>query len=317
MKIPKTVQLTYGDSPGNRNLINAINGNIRNIVNYLLHLDITARTRETLRVGETKQLAITATPADAALTYVSSNAAIATVSSGGLVTAIAVGEVTITTTGAKSGLTSGTMTIDFIVISNTQVKLEVSEMVVESEVFTILNVGETKQLTVSVTPIDSSLGYVSSDESIATVSSTGIVTAVAEGQIDITITGAKTGLTSGTAVVVFKIIPTNQVKVINRISESEDVQIEYKRATYSDVTTIQFSQGYPYPPVITAGLMYDYATPGEHGVGDYDISPIVELIITQVGGVNYYTSCKVHWKGSPPSSIANAYTTIIAVCRLV
>lgn len=133
MKIPKTVQLTYGDSPGNRNLINVINGNIRSIVNYLLHLDIpipdSTGVYETLRVDETKQLEITTTPTDATLSYASSDTAIATVSSGGLVTAVAEGQAEITITGAKSGLTSGTAVVVFKVIPADMVKVETTTTV--------------------------------------------------------------------------------------------------------------------------------------------------------------------------------------------
>jgi len=136
MKIPKTVQLNYGDSPGNRNLIDAINGNMRAIVSYLRHLNIpvpdSAGVYETLQVGDTKQLTpISATPSDATITYTSSDTAIATVNSGGLVTAVAAGEVTITITGAKSGSVDGTVDIDFVIIPSTQVKLEIPATILE------------------------------------------------------------------------------------------------------------------------------------------------------------------------------------------
>ena len=67
---------------------------------------------------------------------------------------------------------------------------------------TILKVGETKQLTANVTSADLPLTWRSSNESIATVSASGLVTGVSEGAAIITVTTADGGFTGEYTVIV-------------------------------------------------------------------------------------------------------------------
>lgn len=92
------------------------------------------------------------------------------------------------------------------------------------------------------------------------------------------------------------------------------VSVEYKRVPYQKDTSIYFTKRYPFPPVITAGLEYDFMSGGIHSLPAYDIVPQIECLIQQESGINWYYGARVVWTGNI-SSISNAYTTVIAVCR--
>ena len=138
----------------------------------------------TLTEGEELQLTATVAPENATnkeVTWSSSDNTIATVSETGLVTAIAAGEATIT---ASAGEVSDS------------VEITVEPLVVEVESVTItpaeaqqLTEGEELQLTATVAPENATNKEViwsSSDNTIATVSETGLVTAIAAGEATIT-----------------------------------------------------------------------------------------------------------------------------------
>ena len=81
------------------------------------------------------------------------------------------------------------------------------ESVVLSATSTTLTVGQTMQLATRISPSDATnqnVTYSSSDDSIATVSATGLVTAVAEGNVSITVTTADQSKTSSVALTIGK-----------------------------------------------------------------------------------------------------------------
>ena len=142
-----------------------------------------------LTVGQTAQL--TATPKDASgnpltgrvITWATSNAAVATVSTSGLVTAVLAGSATITATSeGQSGTAAVTVTV-----------VPVASVTV-SPATASLTVGQTTQLT--ATPKDASgnpltgrlITWATSNAAVATVSTSGLVTAVAAGSATITAT---------------------------------------------------------------------------------------------------------------------------------
>ncbi|GIT52549.1 MAG: hypothetical protein Ct9H300mP15_27620 [Gemmatimonadota bacterium] len=149
-------------------------------------------------VGSTTQLSATvkdqndATMSGASVTWSSSSASVATVSSSGLVTAVANGTATIT---ATSGSASGTAAVTVAVPTS----LELSDTLL-----TFSALGDTTQLSATVkdqngaTMSGASVTWSSSSASVATVSSSGLVTAVANGTATIT---ATSGSASGTAAV--------------------------------------------------------------------------------------------------------------------
>jgi uncharacterized protein YjdB len=157
-----------------------------------------------LPVGQTVQL--TATPKDASgnplagrvVTWASSNTALATVSSSGLVAGVAAGSATITATSeGQSG--SSTVTVIFVPVASVAV----------SPTSVTLGVGQAVQLT--ATPKDASgnslsgrvITWASSNTAVATVSATGLVSAITAGSATVTATSeGQNGTSAITAIVV-------------------------------------------------------------------------------------------------------------------
>ncbi len=141
-----------------------------------------------LEVGETEQLSAIITPTDATnetVTWSSSDTSIATVAeSTGLVTGISEGDaiITATTENGVSGTTEVNVSETEVAVTN----IEVTPNPVS------LEVGETEQLSATITPTDATnqtVNWSSSNTSIATVdSSTGEITGILEGDAIITAT---------------------------------------------------------------------------------------------------------------------------------
>ena len=137
----------------------------------------------TLEVGKTQTLTATIQPADAtdkSVTWTSSNTSIATVSTSGKVTAKAAGSCTITaTTKDGSGLKA---TCQLTVVQPvTGITLSSSSLSLE--------VGKTQTLTATIQPADAtdkSVTWTSSNTTVATVSTSGKVTAKAVGTCTVT-----------------------------------------------------------------------------------------------------------------------------------
>lgn len=147
-----------------------------------------SETSATLLVGDTFQLEATVSPEDAtdsSLTWTSSKPSVATVNANGLVTAVAEGTVTIT---AKANDASGKSASCTITVEKAAVL--VGEIVLDQTLAEI-EVGKTLQLTASVLPADAddaTVTWSSSDETLATVSASGLVEALAVGEVVITAT---------------------------------------------------------------------------------------------------------------------------------
>ena len=141
-----------------------------------------------LKTGDTYQLTATVFPnnaTDKTVSWKSSSTSVARVSSNGLVTAIAEGTAIITCT-ANDG--SGVSASCNITVNPDIVKVS---SITLNEKSAIMNVSETKQLTATVLPnnaTDKTVNWKSSNISVATVSSNGFVTAIAEGAATITCT---------------------------------------------------------------------------------------------------------------------------------
>ena len=117
------------------------------------------------------------------IAWSSDNTAVATVSSAGVVTAISTGAATITgTSEGKSG--SATLTVTPVPVAGVSV----------SPPSALVTVGTTQQLAVTLTDAHGSVlsgravSWSSSDVAVATVSSTGLVTAIASGTVTISAT---------------------------------------------------------------------------------------------------------------------------------
>lgn len=127
------------------------------------------------------------------VTWTSSNTSVATVSSGGVVTAKSVGSATITATSTLDVTKSGTcsVTVSDSTVHVTGVTLNKSS--------TTIAIDATETLTVTVAPANATnknVSWSSSDSTVATVSSSGVVTAKKEGSATITVTTEDGGKTA-------------------------------------------------------------------------------------------------------------------------
>jgi uncharacterized protein YjdB len=145
------------------------------------------KTALSMGIGVTEQLTATVLPSGASnksVTWRSSNTSVATVSVTGLVTSISEGSATITVTTAD-GYKTATCSVTVTRVAVTSVSLDKTSLFME--------IGDTEQLTETITPSDAfnkSVSWSSSNTSVATVSTTGLVTSVAEGSTTITVTTA-------------------------------------------------------------------------------------------------------------------------------
>lgn len=120
------------------------------------------------------------------LVWTSSDEAVATVDGDGLVTAVGVGTAEIKVSAADVNLSSSCLVT---------VVVPATGITAPEQLNLVLNGQNTASLNAMATPEDATdvtLTYVSSDENVATVDETGLVTAVANGEADITITLTQT-----------------------------------------------------------------------------------------------------------------------------
>lgn len=142
--------------------------------------------KTTLKVGGTAKVTANVLPENASnkgVTFTSSHSTVATIDANGNVQAASAGTTTITATAADGKGAYGTITI----------KVEdMATGVTLSPTSKELKVNETAQLAASVLPATANQGikFTSSDETVATVSETGLVTARKEGTAVITATAA-------------------------------------------------------------------------------------------------------------------------------
>jgi hypothetical protein len=144
----------------------------------------------TLKIGKTKQIRVTTTPANATLSYKSDKTSVATVSSSGVVTAKGQGTAIITVTASSPGMDDGKETVR-VRVSENPIEITVDPDSVK------LEVGKTQQLSVTTDPSGTTKTYKSNKTSVATVSSSGRITAIAPGNATITITAKKDGYEDG------------------------------------------------------------------------------------------------------------------------
>ena len=137
-----------------------------------------------LNVGETKQLSAVVAPSTASnknVTWSTSSGNVATVNSSGLVTAVGNGTATITARTVSGGYT------DTCAVT---VSTPVTGVSLSSASLTI-NKGGTHQLTTTVSPETASnktVSWSTSNPAVASVSQTGLITAIGGGSADITVT---------------------------------------------------------------------------------------------------------------------------------
>jgi uncharacterized protein YjdB len=153
----------------------------------------------TVGLGSTQQLNAAIAPANATnqnVTWTSSNTAVATVNASGLVTAVAAGTAAITVKTVDGNKTAASaITVAAIPVSSAAV----------SPTSASLYAGNTQQLTVTISPANATnknVTWSSSNSAIATVNSSGLVTAVSAGTATITATTQDGNKTASAAITV-------------------------------------------------------------------------------------------------------------------
>ncbi len=158
-------------------------------------------TSANLTVGETQQLIASVQPTNATNTNVSwscSNTSIVTVNNSGLITAVNPGNATVTVTTVDGGYTAVcSVTVEPNIIPVTGVSIDPAT--------TGIVVGQTKQLTAIIQPANATntnLSWSSNNTAVATVNSSGLVTAVAVGTTVVTVTTVDGGFTANCNIIV-------------------------------------------------------------------------------------------------------------------
>ena len=144
-----------------------------------------SKTELSMTEGDTESLTATIAPenaTDKSVTWTSSDEAVATVSADGVVTAVKAGTATITVASSNGKTATCKVTVAAKIIEVTGITLSNTNI--------NLTEGETATITATITPenaTDKSVKWTSSEESVATVSSDGKVTAVGCGTAVITV----------------------------------------------------------------------------------------------------------------------------------
>lgn len=190
------------------------NATTRNICNSYNPVDVESVTvtnsTETVRVNETVTINATVNPSNApqGLSYTSNNTSVATVSSSGLVTGIAKGTATVTVSSTSDSSKKATVTVNVTndPISVTGLNMDTSDL--------ITLVGDTKDVSATVTPSNATnknLTYRTSDTSIFTVSSTGLLTANSEGTAVLTVVTTEGSFTKSRIIRVVASLPQSSI----------------------------------------------------------------------------------------------------------
>ena len=170
-------------------------------------------TTLSINKGGTSTLTATVNPSNATnktVSWSSNNTGVATVSTSGVVTTVATGTATITVTtqdGNKTATCAVTV-VDVPVVAVTGVSVSPTTL--------SINKGGTSTLTATVSPGDATnknVNWTSNNTGVATVSTSGVVTAVAAGTATITVTTVDGGKTATCAVTV-TIGSNDQLKLV-------------------------------------------------------------------------------------------------------
>lgn len=153
------------------------------------------KSSATVSVNETVQLSVASvTPdnADKSVTWSTDNSGVASVSTSGLVTAAAEGTVVITATSTKDSNVKATCSVTVTSSGGTPTEIKVTGITL-NKTSAALVMGDTLQLNATIAPenaTNKTIFWSTSNKYIATVTNTGLVTAVSVGTVTITATTA-------------------------------------------------------------------------------------------------------------------------------
>ncbi|GHT50762.1 hypothetical protein AGMMS49982_06690 [Bacteroidia bacterium] len=213
------------------------------------------KTTVTLSVDSTEQLTASILPANAtnkAVTWSSNNPAVAMVTQSGLVMTISTGTAIITATTNDGGFTATCVVT--VVIPVTSVSLDRTTATVSVG-------GDTEQLTASISPADATntdVTWSSSNPTVATVSTSGVVTAESAGAATITATTADGGFTAMCVVTVPAIpvtgISLDKTTATLSVGDTEQLTASILPANATNVA-VTWSSNNPAATVSTSGVV--------------------------------------------------------------
>ena len=169
-------------------------------------------TATSVIVGNSITVTTTVSPAaapDKSLTWSSSDVSIVTVSNTGVLITKKVGSVVITATSVQNPTVKATVTV-------TVVPEAVTSITFTPAASTTMTVGGSQTITVAVAPTtatDKSVTWTSSDASLATVSSTGVVSALKAGTVTITCTSVQNAEISQTVTIIISDIMPSGIAI--------------------------------------------------------------------------------------------------------
>ncbi len=209
-----------------------------------------------LTVGASQQLTAAVTPANAtnkSVTWTSGNTAIATVNGSGMVNAIAGGTTTITATTVDGKKTSSSV----VTVSSASVAVTGASI---SPGTIPLTTGSTYQLSAVITPdnaTNKNVTWKSGNPAVATITATGLVTAVGPGSSTITLTTVD-GSKTATALVAVNATALGAVELDDANKGTAVNQFNYSGAAWTHGTNA--SSSYLYETVSYSNASTDYTT---------------------------------------------------------
>lgn len=195
--------------------VTTADGNYKAVCKVTVRVPVTgvslSKTELSLIKGSTEQLLATVSPADASnktISWTTTDKSVASVSSSGIVTAVGGGTATITATTADGSYTD---------VCKVTVTVPV-EGIKFGDVSSNVGIGSTTKLNYTITPPEATnktVTWQSSDPAVATVDeTTGVITPVAPGGTEITVTTEDGGYTDTTLLIVTNSLSTIKLKLI-------------------------------------------------------------------------------------------------------
>ena len=236
--------------------------------------------------GLTYQLEATVVPSDAcgdkSVTWSSNNTSVATVDSTGLVTTVAAGSaiVTVTTTVGSYTATCAVEVSEPVAVTGVTLDKNTLE----------INTRETSQLVATVLPnnaTDKRVTWSTSDDTIATVDSDGVVSGVASGSATITVTTTDGSFTAQCAVTVIHARDYSQ-EYFTIESLEDDNTISLVRSTV-DSSLSEYNGAYSIDNGITWSAFTLPYKPAHDGASEYEITTLgtgEKVMFKYVSGAN-------------------------------
>ncbi|MBQ7323482.1 MAG: VanZ family protein [Clostridia bacterium] len=193
-------------------------------------------TNPTMKIGEQGKLSSKVLPSDASnksLTYTSSAPAIVQVYADGTVKALSKGEATITIASEENPSIQATITI-------TVIEIPVTKLTISNQK-TSLYVGNSHALEVVYTPTDTTqkdVVWSSSNKSVLTVSSKGVIKGIKEGTATVTVTSSENSAITASYTVTVSIKPPDPEVLVTGITMKNKTEIGYVKSTHTLSATV-------------------------------------------------------------------------------